>query len=551
MRLYLLALPLNFESYLDILMLSVIALVSSVLMVFVGYKLLQMLQLSGYKMKGYCMWFKETKCSYLSRLFMLTFLSVAAMLMTNVLLEEFFIVKTLEYLSVLFYVLFSSLFITNLFSAKQKTPLKYTKRMTRLVVVYVIFVLIITLALGYVGFMYIPYLSFGLIGFTPLLLPLIVFVAYYFTYPFEKLISASYVKKAKKKLSALDKVKVVGITGSYAKTSVKNILYVILSEKYQVCATPSSYNTPLGLAKTILSKLDDQDEIFIAEMGAKQKNDIKELCEMVNPNIGIITGVGNQHLLTFGDVETIKQTKAELADFIRTNKGSLYINVDGEIASELAKNYKSSNKISLFGENGKIKISSIKVSKDGSSFTLESGNEKVKCKTTLLGKHNISNILLAANVALDLELSLKDIASGIEKLSQTAHRLEIVKSNARYTIIDNAYNSSVEGSKASLEVLSCFDGNKIVITPGLVELGLSQKDANFEFGVNLANVCDYVIIDSSINFEAISSGLKSKNFDESKIIQTASLSQAVEVLSKIVKEGDTVLFENDLPDNYS
>ena len=223
----------------------------------------------------------------------------------------------------LFFILFSSLFITNLFTVKQKTPLKYTKRIMRLVVVFVVLVAIVTWWLQYVGFMYVPYLSFGLIGVLPVLLPLILVVAYYITYPLEKLISNSYIKKARKKLAAQKKLKVVGITGSYGKTSLKNILGTILSEKYKVCATPASYNTPLGLAKTILSNLEEGDEVFIAEMGAKQRFDIQELCEMVCPEYGIITGIGNQHLLTFGTLENVAKTKGELADYIEKNKGKI------------------------------------------------------------------------------------------------------------------------------------------------------------------------------------------------------------------------------------
>ncbi len=546
-----LALSLGFESKFDIVMLSIVSVISSVLMIFVGYKLLQMLQLSGYKMKGYCSWFKETKCSYLSRLFMLTFLSTAAMLMTNVLLEEFFVVRILEYVSIIFYLLFSSLFITNLFTAKQKTPLKYTKRMARLLVVYTILVLAASFFVSFVGFLYVPYISFGLIGFIPLLLPLFVFMAYFINYPIEKIISNSYIKKAKKKLQELSNVKVIGITGSYAKTTVKNILYVMLSEKYKVCATPSSYNTPLGLSKTILSKLDESHEIFLAEMGAKQANDIKELCDMVSPEIGIITGIGNQHLLTFGSVENIKKTKSEIAEYVSAKNGKLFINTDSVLADEVSANYESAEKVSLEKNHGTVLIENIKVNKSGSSFELVCEKERVKCKTCLLGKHNVSNILLSANVAFEQGVSLKEISSAISKLVPTSHRLEIVKSNAPYTIIDNAYNSSVDGSKASLEVLSNFAGSKIVITPGLIELGKEQFNSNFEFGRDLAGVCDYVIIDSAINYDAISSGLVFAGFDENKIIQAASLNQAVELLSKIVKDGDVVLFENDLPDNYS
>ena len=545
------ALPLGFESRVDIAMLSIISVVSSVLMIFVGYKLLQMLQLSGYKLKGYCSWFKETKYSYLSRLFMLTFLSTAAMLMTNVLLEEFFVVRILEYVGILFYLLFSSLFITNLFSAKQKTPLKYTKRMTRLLVVYAILVLVASFFISFFGYLYVPYFSFAIIGIIPLMLPLFVFMAYFINYPIEKIISNSYLKKAKNKLKGFSNLKVIGITGSYAKTSVKNILYVILSEKYKVCATPSSYNTPLGLSKTILTKLDSEDEIFLAEMGAKQQNDIRELCEMVSPEIGIITGIGNQHLLTFGSVDNIVRTKSEIAEFITNRKGKLFINADSDLASGLSNQYKDASVVSLDKNIGRFLVENLKIDKTGSVFELVVGEEKVKCKTVLLGKHNVSNILLAANVAYDLGLTLKEISNGISKILPTSHRLEIINSNLPYTIIDNAYNSSVEGSKASLDVLSKFSGKKIVITPGLIELGKDQFNFNFEFGKDMASVCDYVIIDSLINYDAISSGLIFAGFDESKIMQAVSLNQAVELLSKIVSDGDVVLFENDLPDNYS
>ena len=536
---------------LDISMLVIIAIVSSVLMVFVGYKLLQMLQLTGYKLNGYLRWFKETKYSYISRLFMLSFLSLAAMLMTNVLLADFFVVPALKFVGILFYILFSSLFITNLFTAKQKTPLKYTKRITRLVIVYFILTLIFSILIEILGFVFIPYLSYGLIGIIPIMLPAFVFLAYYITYPIEKLISNSYVKKAKKKLESIKNIKVIGITGSYGKTSVKNILKTLLSEKYKVCASPSSYNTPLGLAKTILQNLNNDNEIFIAEMGAKQRFDIKELCEMVKPKIAIITGIGNQHLLTFGSVENIIKTKSELAEYVSNNHGKIFVNIESDGAKKLANNFQDATKVSIKDESTNLFIKNIKTTKDGSKFSLCYNKEVVECKTILLGDHNISNILLAATVAINLGLTLKEIQEGIEKLVTIPHRLEIVKSSSTYTILDDAYNSSVEGSKASLDVLSKFDGKKFVITPGLVELGTEQFNSNFEFGMDMAKVCDYVIIDSVINYDAISSGLIFGGFDEKNIIQVANLTQAVQMLNTLASSNDVVLFENDLPDNYS
>ncbi len=539
------------DSNLDLIMFTIIAILSTVLMIFVGYKLLQVLQLTGYKLNGLIKWFKETKYSYMSRLFMLTFLLLSSMLMTNVLLADFFVQRIFSYVSIVFYVLFCSLFITNLFSAKQKTPLKYTMRMTRLVIVFAILVGGFTWLVQYIGYMYIPYLSFGLIGIIPVMLPLFVILAYFITYPIEKLISNSYLKKSKKKIQSQKDLLVIGVTGSYGKTSVKNILSTILSEKFKVCSTPASYNTPLGLSKTILSKLSPEDNIFIAEMGAKQRGDIDELCSMVSPSIGIITGIGNQHLLTFGNIDNISKTKGELADYIVKNNGKIYFNVDTEATLELSNKYKQGIKTASLSLEYDLKVEGVKVDKTGSTFKLCYNGKKVECSTMLLGSHNVSNIVLSARVALDLGLSLEEISNGISKLKAIPHRLEIIKSASSYTIIDDAYNSSVEGSKASLDVLSKFEGKKIVITPGLVELGSDQFNSNFEFGRDLARVCDYVIIDSTINYDAISSGLIFAGFDENKIIQALNLSKSVEILSDIAGEGDIVLFENDLPDNYS
>ena len=540
-----------FETRFDLVMFSIIAIVSTVLMIFVGYRLLQMLQLTGYKLKSYFKWFKETKCSYVSRLFMLSFLSLLSMSLTNVLLEEFFAGKLhmFSYCSMLFYLLFCSLFIINLFNAKQKTPLKYTKRIKRLLCVYIFIVAGVTFIVEYVGYKYFPLISFGLIGIVPLFLPLCVLLAYFITWPMEKLIANIYIKRSMKKLCEFDKLKVIGITGSYGKTSVKNILSTILAEKYKVCPSPASYNTPLGLAKTILSNLKHDDEIFIAEMGAKQVGDIKELCQMVNPDIGIITGLGNQHFLTFGSMENIIKTKCELIEYVGRNNGKVYINTDSSLAQETSQKYPFAQAVSL--DKNDFKVSDIKTSKDGSSFVLSSNGEERKCRTVLLGEHNISNIILACQVAVDLGLSLDEIVTGISKIHSVPHRLDIIKTTSTYTIIDNSFNSSVQGSKASLDVLSKFDGKKFVITPGLVELGKEQFNANFEFGKMMAKVCDYVIIDSTINFEAINAGLIFAGFNKDCILRAGSLSQAVMVLNTLAEANDVVLFENDLPDNYS
>ena len=527
-----------------------IATISAILLTFVCYRLFQILQLSGYKSKGYFSWFKETKGAYFSRLLMLTFLSTAAVLITNVLLNQFFTVKAFEYVSVLFIILFDSFFIFILFSKKQKTPLKYTKRMTRLIITNFIVTFLIVFTLEIVGFAFIPYLSFGLLCITPTLLSIIVIVSHIINLPIEKIISNYYLKKSVQKISSFKKLKVIGITGSFGKTTLKNILLKILSEKYKVCATPENYNTPHGLSKTILNNLTEEDEVFIAEMGARYKGDIDKLCKMVSPTLGIITGVGNQHLMTFGSVENIIKTKAELADYVTNNNGELFVNIDSKNAKTLADGYKNAYLISILGQND-LKFDNIETNINGSTFDISYNGDTEKVYTSLVGEHNISNLYLACCVSIKLGLTIQDIKNGIEKLTPIPHRLEVIKSNSPYVIIDDSYNCSVEGSFASLKFLSKFDGQKIVITPGIVELGKEQYEANFELGKNLAKVCSYVIINSQTNYKAICDGLDFEKFESSKIIFTTNLSDAVEKLNTIANKGDVVLFENDLPDNYN
>lgn len=545
--------PSAFGTWTNFWMVIVVAAVNGILLCLAGYKFMQVIQLSGYKAKGMFEWLKETKFAMWARLCMLSFLSCAALLITNVLLSDFFKYKIMCYIGLLFYLLFSIVFIINIFQVPQKTPLKYTHRMWRMMSVNFIIVFIATVLIVNFGSNNIPYFTYGTVGLTPALIPLFVLASHYICYPFETLNNKRFVKKATKKLDQMPDLIKIGITGSYGKTSVKNILLALLSEKYKVCASPYSYNTPLGLAKTILNDLNEKDQIFIAEMGAKNVGDIKVLCDMVKPNIGLITGIGNQHMSSFGTRENLIKTKAELAGSLAERDGKLFVNCDTEGARYIFDNSVCEKyKTAYENEDGEVlTIRDCKVNEHGSSFVLCQGKNSVKCETTLLGKHNISNILLAATVAYSLGLTLEQIQVAIRKLVPTSHRLALIPSSNSLTVIDDAYNGSVEGAKAAIEVLSHFQGKKIVITPGLVELGKEQFNSNFSLGKEMAKSIDYCIINGIVNYDALSSGLIFGGFDESHILRAGSLAQAVELLSKISVPGDVVLFENDLPDNYA
>jgi len=544
--------PLGFDTWLTFWMVIAVCVTNTVLMIFAGYKFLQVVQLSSYKIKGYFGWIKDTKGSWWGRLIVLSFLSSAALLITNVLLSNFFKYKIMTYLGLIFYLIFCIIYIANQYSSPQKTPLKYTNRMTRMVVVYGVLIFVLSFVLMRLSVLHIKYFQYGVIGLTPLFVPILVMLAYYITYPFEKLNNKRFVKKAKQKLESRSDLIKIGITGSYAKTSVKNILAAMLAQKYVVCSSPMSYNTPLGISKTILENLTPKDQVLIAEMGAKYVGDIKELCDIVNPTIGILTGIANQHMLTFGCEQNIIKTKSELSEYIAKVDGQMFFNADNQICQDLANSFKGHKTISKGVDPAcKLYAKDIVYNSLGVSFTLVYDGKEYKTQTSLLGRHNVSNIILCANVCLNLGLTIEQIVNAITKLTPSPHRLAIVPSSNALIIIDDAYNGNVEGAKAALDVLSSYNTTKVVITPGLVELGDEQFESNKKLGSLIAKVADYVIINGTTNFEALNQGLLEAQMQEERILRSGSLKQAVAILNGITEPGDVVLFENDLPDNYN
>jgi len=369
--------------------------------------------------------------------------------------------------------------------------------------------------------------------------------------PIELLIKHFYIIKAKQKLNSFKNLIVVGITGSFGKTSTKFILKTILLEKFKVCATPESYNTPMGITKTILNDLQPDTQIFIAEMGARHKGDIEYLCKLVKPAHAILTSVGNQHLETFKTIENIMAAKYELikslpliatAVFNGNNKvvKSLY-----ETTNLLDKVYTAFNDKQAF-----MSAENIVVTEDGTTFDLCMNKNKIKCHTVLLGEHNLENILMAAALSFKLGLTLKEIVNGIEKIKPINHRLELIKAENGVIILDDSYNASVTGTEQALKVLSTFNHRKVVITPGIIELGSIEEQENYNLGTKLSKVADFVIIVNLVHLTQIKQGLIDSGFNTKNILTFNTLSQAQAEFKNILKEGDVLLILNDLPDNF-
>jgi UDP-N-acetylmuramoyl-tripeptide--D-alanyl-D-alanine ligase len=325
----------------------------------------------------------------------------------------------------------------------------------------------------------------------------------------------------------------------------------ILSQRFRVLATPESYNTPMGIAITT-KKLDSTHDVFIAEMGARSKGDVKSLAEMVKPSYAVITGVNTQHLETFGTYENILDTKYELVDSLPSN-GKAFFSSDNDGAKILHDRFNGEKYLAGFNPNDNfVYASDVKIEKTGAEFMINvKGETPVKCKTILLGKHSISNICLAVSVAYQLGMTMDEIVLGINRIVSVGHRLEIVPNNKNVVIIDDSYNSNVNGVMAAMDVLDTFEGRKIVLTPGLVELGKEENISNFKMGKILASHADIVIITGKQNAEMLINGLLEGGMDRDKIIYAKSLKKGNEELNQILEEGDVILFENDLPDNYN
>ncbi|MBQ8161274.1 MAG: UDP-N-acetylmuramoyl-tripeptide--D-alanyl-D-alanine ligase [Clostridia bacterium] len=391
-----------------------------------------------------------------------------------------------------------------------------------------------------------------------LLMPLCFAVCCLCALPVEKTINRLYFRDAQKCLKEREDIIRIGITGSYGKTSVKFILGTLLSEKYQTLVTPSSFNTPMGLTKVIRTQLHPAHQVFVAEMGARHVGDIRELCELVHPTIGILTSVGPQHLETFHTLERIRDTKYELMEAIPQN-GACYFADDGDIVRGLYQKTEKQKTLTGLERNADTKLwaEDIETGSFGSRFTLcrkqDSGNagiERIPCETKMLGEHNIQNILLASAVALDLGLSMKQLQRGIARLRSVEHRLQLVDRGGIH-VIDDAFNSNPQGAKLAMKVLSQFPQKRIVVTPGMVELGAKEEEENRKLGAVMAECCDAAILVGKKHTQPIHEGLTGAGFPEHEIYVVDSLQEATGLLGTMTKPGDTVLFENDLPDNYA
>lgn len=452
---------------------------------------------------------------------------------------------------------------------KSKKPLVFTPRMMRLTTPFVIISLLLPAAATYISYAgYIPFtelsikssalyaadmylLAFGWV-LGNALLPFFIFAAAIITKPIEAYVHRHFIKLAKQKLSQMPELTVIAITGSYGKTSTKFMIRDLLSERYSVCSTPGSYNTPMGICKVINNDLEARHQILVLEMGARYEGNIDELCDIAEPDIAVVTNVGVAHLETFGSQDAIARTKSTIIKRTRP-KGKAVLNADDERVAAMAE-LRDDLEVTFVGlESGDIRAENIQYGPAGMTFTVAAEDQQEQEFTMqLLGSHNVQNMLLAVGVARSLGLRLTTMAMAASRMEPVEHRLEL-KSQNGITVIDDAFNSNPVGAKNAVETLAAFnEGRKIIITPGMIELGDLQEEKNREFGEQIGNAhLDLVLLVGQNQTKSISEGIASTGFDMEKVKTVSSLYEANKTMQDFAAEGDVVLYENDLPDSFN
>ena len=467
------------------------------------------------------------------------------------LLVSLFAVFDLKVLALVFTAIFSAIriFYTVYKTKHAKKGIVFTSRIKR----FYITASIIVLALCVITFFNVlpPYIAVIIACVITFLSPFFVCLLNIINAPIERAIKRYFINDAKKILKSMPDLKIIGLTGSYGKTSTKYILGRILSEKYNTLITPGSFNTPMGVVITVRNHLKPQTEIFVVEMGAKKKGDIKEICDIANPATAVITSVGPQHLNTFGSIENVISTKFELADAVKKNGGKVYLNIDNEYINAKKDEY---NSVTYAINNGEADVIAKNVvsSKNGLKFTVCYKNKEFTPTTSLLGSHNILNILSAVAIAVDLGVEENNIKYAVENLSATEHRLELKPFINGALLIDDAYNANPAGCLEAMRVIGSFSPMKrIVVTPGLVELGEKEYECNKALGLEAAKNADVIILVGEKRSIPIKEGVLEGGFSSENLFIAKTFNDAVEIFKPMCDNNTVVIFENDLPDNYA
>lgn len=427
-------------------------------------------------------------------------------------------------------------------------PLVITSRVRRQIAVTVLVdaaVMVLFLSLVPASFCYGILAVFAMAGAWIMIYPMA-----WITAPIEHSVQKWYLNDAKKILKDHSGLIRIGITGSYGKTTTKNIMQAMLSEEFNSLMTPASFNTPMGITRTIREMLKPIHQVFVCEMGADHVGDITELMDFVHPGIGVVTSVGPQHLNTFGSQENILREKMQMIEKLPPD-GFGILNYDNNLIRGYSiKNHVAVATYGIRSTDVDYRAKDIVYGNSGSSFTVVCSEGEFPMETRLLGELNILNILSAVACARHLGVSWQSISRACRSMKQVEHRLELKKING-LRFIDDAFNANPSGSRMALEVLSHMKGTRYIVTPGMIDLGEKQDEINRAFGGMMKGRADRVILVGAVQTKPIYEGLEKSGFDMKNVVVLNREREAFAYIWQNAAAEDIILLENDLPDAFN
>jgi UDP-N-acetylmuramoyl-tripeptide--D-alanyl-D-alanine ligase len=375
--------------------------------------------------------------------------------------------------------------------------------------------------------------------------------------PIESSIRRGFLRRARRRIEEFHPL-VLAVAGSYGKTSTKHILAHMLERYGPTLATPKSFNTLMGVCKTINDDLEERHRTFVVEMDAYAPGEIASICGLVHPRDAVITSVGPQHLERFGTVERIAAALYETIEALPAD-GFAVVYAGDEQTAMLADQARAAGRdVVRYGiEDGRsdldVVAADVHVTGAGSQFTWrwrDAGLEH-HVAVPLLGRHQVLNVSAALAAVHRLGLPLQPALESVASLLPVDHRLQPVSTGNAITVIDDSYNANPVGVHNGLEVLAELDArSRILVTPGLVELGAVEDAENRRYGEHAARVCDHVIVMDARPGRALREGLRAGGLPDDRVHVVRSLAEATAVIGRIATAGDAVLFANDLPDTY-
>jgi UDP-N-acetylmuramoyl-tripeptide--D-alanyl-D-alanine ligase len=386
------------------------------------------------------------------------------------------------------------------------------------------------------------------------IIPFLLVVANYALSPFQAQIEKRFWEEAHNKLLSI-KPKTVGITGSFGKTSVKHIITHILETRASTLMTPGSVNTAMGIARVIREQLRTDHKFFVCEMGAYGVGSISKLTALAPPDVGVITSIGQAHFERFKTLDTVAQAKFELADSVIKRAGKVIVGesaLEQPSARSFAANHRANLLIVGYGEDCDVRIVSVTQNVEGIETDVTWKDSSYKLHAPLFGQHQALNIALSFAAACELGVTAEDAIIALISVAQIKHRLEVKRNPSGWVKIDDAYNSNPVGFASALSILDLFrrdGGRRILITPGMVELGDAHDLEHEKLGRVAGSYVDVLVAIMPERIPTFVSAFRARNPD-GVIRSFTTYTEANEWLTSNVSALDVVLVENDLPDVY-